>query len=522
MPDQRGLPDGDATLRPGDRPLRFPSLSEGKGRFRNPCTAAAATAKDLRASSLAPGPAAARLLAHAMHFLVAMRTILVATDFSPCARTAIRLAAALARRLDARLHLVHVFQPAPLDLAAMPSGTGWELEMMADAEQRIASEASDLRRTGVAVSGEVQMGSPASLIVATAHAVAASLIVVGTHGRKGVVHAYLGSIAERVCRTATCPVLVTPQDIAGVGHWDAPNRLHLALVSDGTSAARAGAFWIRAEAKTIAGELSLIRVYWPPEEAARYGLDEPWQGRDGHPNLVQLLERDLRRDTQALDGARPPSIRFKIADREAAATLDGDARALGADALVVGVSKHGDRRWAAVSLASMLKATSRPVFCIPQTILPEQRHLPLFRSVLLACDLSDNARVAILPAYGLVAGGGLVQLCYVHESTPVPPGSSTPLTQPLSPDERSGIEARLRALVPAEAAEHGIATHVSIAEGRTASEALLAAAERLDVDVIALGSHGRSGLRRALLGSVAEEVARHSPRPVFIARKPPQ
>ncbi|MEA2697448.1 MAG: hypothetical protein QOI66_1719 [Myxococcales bacterium] len=451
-----------------------------------------------------------------------MRTILVATDFSPCARTAIQLASALARRLDAQLHLVHVFQPAPLDLAAMPSGTGWELEMMADAEKKIVHEASDLRRTGIAVSGEVQMGLPASLIVATAHAVGASLIVVGTHGRTGIVNLYLGSIAERVCRTATCPVLVTPQDIAGTGHWDAPNRLHLALVSDGTSAAKASASWIRGAAQTIAGELSLFRIYWPPEEAARYGLDEPWQGRDGHPDLVQLLERDLRRDTQALDSARPPSIRFRIADREAAARLDSDARALGADALVVGVGKQGDRRWAAVGLASLLKATSLPVFCIPQAIVPEQRHLPLFRSVLLACDLSDNSKAAVLPAYGLLAGGGLVQLCYVHESALVTPGSSTPLTQPLSPDERSSIEARLRALVPAEAAEHGIATHVSIAEGHNASEALLAAAERLDVDVIALGSHGRSGLRRALLGSVAEQVARHSPRPVFIARKPAQ
>ena len=55
-------------------------------------------------------------------------------------------------------------------------------------------------------------------------------------------------------------------------------------------------------------------------------------------------------------------------------------------------------------------------------------------------------------------------------------------------------------------------------EAPFADQAILAAAERFDVDVLAVGSHGRSGLSRALLGSVAEQVARRSPRPVLIVR----
>ena len=76
-----------------------------------------------------------------------------------------------------------------------------------------------------------------------------------------------------------------------------------------------------------------------------------------------------------------------------------------------------------------------------------------------------------------------------------------------------------RAEIPGDATEHGIATHVSVLEGRFAAEAILQAAKRLDVDAIALGSHGRRGLGRALLGSVAEEVARKAARPVLIVHR---
>jgi nucleotide-binding universal stress UspA family protein len=91
----------------------------------------------------------------------------------------------------------------------------------------------------------------------------------------------------------------------------------------------------------------------------------------------------------------------------------------------------------------------------------------------------------------------------------------------LAPSERAAIEADLRTLIPPEAAGHGIVTHLCVLEAPSVDRAIAAAAERLDVDVVAVGSHGRSGVSRALLGSVAEEVARRSPRPVFIVRARP-
>jgi nucleotide-binding universal stress UspA family protein len=60
------------------------------------------------------------------------------------------------------------------------------------------------------------------------------------------------------------------------------------------------------------------------------------------------------------------------------------------------------------------------------------------------------------------------------------------------------------------------AVRLEVAEGWSIPEQILGAAERLQADLIVMGTHGRTGLRRVLMGSVAEEVLRHSPRPVLI------
>jgi nucleotide-binding universal stress UspA family protein len=100
--------------------------------------------------------------------------------------------------------------------------------------------------------------------------------------------------------------------------------------------------------------------------------------------------------------------------------------------------------------------------------------------------------------------------------------TGTPAVLPLRPENKKATEAQLRALVPREAEAFGITTRVSVVEARLAAEAIVAAAERLDVDLVAVGSHGRSGFGRVLLGSVAEEVARRSTRPVLIVRARPR
>jgi len=133
--------------------------------------------------------------------------------------------------------------------------------------------------------------------------------------------------------------------------------------------------------------------------------------------------------------------------------------------------------------------------------------------MLVATYLSEPSKDLVRRAYGqLRAGGGHVELLHVHLSDL--PGS------PLTVERRSALETEMEALVPPDARSLGIETKVSVVEGRAAAEVILQAADRAGVDLIAVGSHGRSGIKRALLGSVAEAVARHASRPVVILRAP--
>ena len=114
--------------------------------------------------------------------------------------------------------------------------------------------------------------------------------------------------------------------------------------------------------------------------------------------------------------------------------------------------------------------------------------------------------------------GGRAELCTVHAVGAADAIAALPPASSLGAEERAKLESELRALIPPEAEAAGITTRVSVLEARFAAEAIIAAAERLDVDLVAVASRGRSGFKRALLGSVAEEVARRSARPVLIVR----
>lgn len=144
--------------------------------------------------------------------MIAIKNILVATDFGPASETALRYGRALASQFGARLHLLHVTQN--LHLAAS-SGYGYtslpyqlqqELESAARKHTNALLTEEDqraLRATAVTMTDN----SPAAAIADYAKANNIDLVLVGTHGRGGFSHLLMGSVAERVVRTAPCPVL---------------------------------------------------------------------------------------------------------------------------------------------------------------------------------------------------------------------------------------------------------------------------------------------------------------------------
>ena len=163
-----------------------------------------------------------------------------------------------------------------------------------------------------------------------------------------------------------------------------------------------------------------------------------------------------------------------------------------------------------------------PVICVPTAPPVRARAgaaptLPRILTVIAPTDLSAVGNAAVPHAYALLrATGGVVELCHVHEHGVPNPAFAYDLPERLSTAERAAIVEQLRALVPAEAEALGITTHVSVIDGGKPAETIVAAAERLNVDAISLGSHGRGGVAHAVMGSVAEAVVRHARRPVLI------
>jgi nucleotide-binding universal stress UspA family protein len=136
-----------------------------------------------------------------------IRTILVAIDFSASAHSALDYAAMLAHRFGANIHLVHVCEvPSMMTIDAYAvASLDWNRKLGEAAERDLALAASRLKDTRVTT--EVLFGNPAKCIVTAAGTNLADLVVMGTHGHGAVMHLLMGNVAERVVRTAPCPVL---------------------------------------------------------------------------------------------------------------------------------------------------------------------------------------------------------------------------------------------------------------------------------------------------------------------------
>lgn len=146
------------------------------------------------------------------------KRILVATDFSACADAALGAATSLARTMGSALTIVHVQSPLPA--YAFAEGAAPDLARLEDeqrrwAEDRLERQAETARASGVSVSTALRVGMPADEVVQAARDTGTDLIVVGTHGRTGLNRLLIGSVAERIVRTAPCPVLTMRDPVCG-------------------------------------------------------------------------------------------------------------------------------------------------------------------------------------------------------------------------------------------------------------------------------------------------------------------
>lgn len=132
-----------------------------------------------------------------------VQRILVPVDFSDCSNKALQYAIPFAKQFGAELVLLHVVQPYP----AVPEIGPVEVETIQDGRRELDA----LRQTvpeAIRSSVSLRTGDPSLEITRTAAELAADLIIISTHGHKGLTRMLLGSTTEKVVRRAPCPVLI--------------------------------------------------------------------------------------------------------------------------------------------------------------------------------------------------------------------------------------------------------------------------------------------------------------------------
>jgi nucleotide-binding universal stress UspA family protein len=136
--------------------------------------------------------------------MIAIKNVLVAVDFGDASEAALTYARNFARTFGARLHVLHVLENTFL----RPMANDPHVVETAAARQ-VHDRLTDEDRTGLrAVAAVRKSDAPAEEIVRYARDESIDLVVLGTHGRQGVAHLLVGSVAEKVVRAAPCPVLI--------------------------------------------------------------------------------------------------------------------------------------------------------------------------------------------------------------------------------------------------------------------------------------------------------------------------
>ena len=144
--------------------------------------------------------------------MISLKAILVATDFGEASDAALVYGRTLARTFGATLHVVHVTESVYITTFGAETYTAMAPELQRDLDESARKQLNELLidsdgSNPPTISAIMTSNNPAAAIVEYAKDKHVDLIITGTHGRAGVAHMVLGSVAERVVRSAPCPVL---------------------------------------------------------------------------------------------------------------------------------------------------------------------------------------------------------------------------------------------------------------------------------------------------------------------------
>jgi nucleotide-binding universal stress UspA family protein len=408
--------------------------------------------------------------------------IICGTDLSAGSMRAIEVARALAgQRADTFIVLVHVVE---------------EERDAAAARTKLDAFAASAPAHGVSIRSELVVGTPEDALVTFADTENSDLIVIAASSSPATL-IRLGSTAEKLIVASRVPVLVV-RDPAPWREFVAGHRpLRVLLGVDDSVACDLGIQWTHALRTKGPVDVTLGAIYYPDDAAEHYGI-EPKAVVDRDPELERLISRDLLRKFGASDRVEARAQRGlgRIGDH-----MVELAKASNVDAIIVGTSqKTGLGRLGSVSSVIVHDAT-QSVVCVPPNANIPTMFVPRLTSALVATDLSTFANRAVPFAFALTDDGGEVHIAHVVDHDD-------------EIDEADVLRA-LSALAP-QSMQRTVSSH--ILRGDDPAKTVAQAAARLGVDAICIASHGRSGITRALVGSVADRLLRATRKPVLVLR----
>lgn len=417
-------------------------------------------------------------------------SIICGTDLSQASLGALAVARALAAQHGNReVVLVHVVDGEPSE------------DERAALRARLEAQA---RSSGTPVRSELIFGTADETLVGFAETEGSDLIVIAAQSHTERSFTRLGATAAQVIARTHVPVIIVrdPAPWLAFARGDKPLKILLGIDDSATS--DLGIQWTIALGKRGPIEVVLGAIYYPDDAAAHYGL--PARGMvESDPEVERLMERDLVRRFAGSSAPGTPSPGVTARARRGLGRI-GDhiielARAEQVDAIVVGTGqKTGLGRLGSVS-SVIVQDARESVVCVPPQAVVTTQSVPVLHQSLVATDLSQFANRAVPYAFAVTQPGGMVHILHV-------------LKEDAEIDEPALLR-RLESLAPA-GASHDVRAH--IVRGDDAATTMAQCAARFGVDVICIASHGRSGITRALVGSVADRLLRATRLPVLVLR----
>lgn len=296
-----------------------------------------------------------------------VKRVLCPTDFSPCARQALEVAVLVARSFAAELHVLHGVVLHAEDphgaLGRLPQLEEWEETLRRTAASALAADIAPHRDgTLHIVQAERRAPFPADAILAYAAEVEADFIVMGTHGRRGLAHLLLGSVASEVVRRAPCPVM-TVRPAPEEQRLGAIERILVGVdFSPSGDAALAAA---RELAQRWTAALDLLHVVEETVMPALYAAGVT-SLLAVNPHIRPRCEAEMLRRLAAT-GAVPAGVTAHVREGRPAQELVTLARERSADLVIVGTARRRgvERLLLGSVVEKVIRLAPCPVLVVP-------------------------------------------------------------------------------------------------------------------------------------------------------------